>query len=98
MRPRGLSRSSPSSWYVGQVAVQKPQCTHERRIASASRPSWVSLYSGARFVCMALLYEAAEVEHGVGVEHGLQLAMDLRQCGVERVEGARCLVVGAEQR
>jgi len=34
MRPRGLSRSSPSSTKVGQVAVQKPQCTHLRRMCS----------------------------------------------------------------
>src|SRR3954462_10565655 len=52
MRPRGLSRSSPSTWYVGQVAVQKPQCTHLRRMASASRPSGVSRMKSARRVCM----------------------------------------------
>src|SRR5436189_4856975 len=52
MRPRGLSRSSPSTWYVGQVAVQKPQCTHLRRMASASRPSGVSRMKSASSVCM----------------------------------------------
>ncbi len=34
MRPRGLSSSSPSSRKVGQVAVQKPQCTQVRMIFS----------------------------------------------------------------
>src|SRR3982751_5810142 len=53
MRPRGLSRSSPSTWYVGHVAVQKPQCTHLRRIASASRPSGVSRMKSASSVCIA---------------------------------------------
>jgi len=33
LRPHGPSGSSPSSWQVGQVAVQKPQCTHLCRIA-----------------------------------------------------------------
>src|SRR3954468_3559875 len=53
MRPRGLSRSSPSTWYVGHVAVQKPQCTHLRRIDSASRPSGVSRMKSASSVCIA---------------------------------------------
>src|SRR5262245_30376533 len=53
MRPRGPSSSSPSSWYVGQVAVQKPQCTHLRRMASASRPSGVSRMKSASSVCTA---------------------------------------------
>src|SRR5919201_754444 len=52
MRPRGPSRSSPRTWYVGQVAVQKPQCTHLRRIESASRPCGVSRMNSARLVCI----------------------------------------------
>src|SRR3954468_7060125 len=52
MRPRGLSRSSPSTWYVGHVAVQKPQCTHFRRMASASRPSGVPRMKSASSVCI----------------------------------------------
>src|SRR6516225_7926237 len=36
MRPRGESRSSPPSTYVGQVAVQNPQWTQLRRIFSHS--------------------------------------------------------------
>src|SRR3954453_5780479 len=52
MRPRGLSRSSPSTWYVGHVAVQKPQCTHFRRMASASRPSGVPRMKSASWVCI----------------------------------------------
>src|SRR5438067_442496 len=53
MRPRGLSRSSPSTWYVGHVAVQKPQCTHLRRIDCASSPSGVWRMKSASSVCMA---------------------------------------------
>src|SRR6266436_2400814 len=34
MRPRGLSSSSLSRTYVGQVAVQKPQCVQVRNTFS----------------------------------------------------------------
>ena len=39
--PRGPSSSLPVTWYVGQVARQKPQCTQLRSSACASRPRGV---------------------------------------------------------
>jgi len=53
MRPRGLSSSSPSSTKVGQVAVQKPQCTHLRRIFSDSAVSESASCARLKLVCIA---------------------------------------------
>src|SRR4051794_1684181 len=58
MRPRGLSSSSPSSRYVGQVAVQKPQCTHVRRIFSDDAIAGSRSCSGAKLVCIGSLFQA----------------------------------------
>src|SRR3954465_5428656 len=99
MRPRGPSSSSPSNWYVGQVAVQKPQCTHLRRMASASRPSAVPANSGERWVCTSEVGEqAAGVGGGGRIELLFQLALDaierrLRRREARDVGGTR----GAEQ-
>src|SRR5687768_16529528 len=91
MRPRGLSSSSPSTWYVGQVAVQKPQCTHLRRMASASAPSAVPANSGERWVCTGseIGVEPAAVEDAVRVELALELAMDAIQRRSKRMEARR---------
>src|SRR3954466_2396747 len=87
MRPRGPSSSSPSSWYVGQVAVQKPQCTHLRRMASASRPSAVPANSGERWVCTSEVGEqAAAVEDAGRVELLFQLALDAIERRLRRRE------------
>ena len=54
MRPRGLSSSSPSSTKVGQVAVQKPQCTQVR---STWLLDWIAgsrSCSAVKLVCMRL--------------------------------------------
>src|SRR3712207_1593673 len=52
MRPRGESSSSPSSRYVGQVAVQKPQWTQVRRIFSDDCIAGSRSCSGAKLVCI----------------------------------------------
>ena len=80
MRPRGPSSSSPSSWYVGHVAVQKPQCTHARRIASASRPSGVSRYSVER-VWSASGLQASGMHEPSGIEHAARDRTPLSACG-----------------
>src|SRR3569623_3685796 len=100
MRPRGLSSSSPSNREVGQVAVQKPQCTHERRMASASRPSGVSFTASLSDVCIIKLYTIANdwrlrrrihppaIEDPLGVEslHPAQLhGQQGRRQGMETV-------------
>ena len=102
MRPRGPSSSSPSSRYVGHVAVQKPQCTHARRIASASRPSCVSRMKSASAVLQRAIrkpgIEAAAVQDTRGIEHRLEPAMELVQrCG-QRMKGADGLVGRAKER
>lgn len=53
IRPRGLSRSSPRRTYVGQVAVQKPQWTQRRRIASDEAISGSLRCSGEKEVRIA---------------------------------------------
>jgi hypothetical protein len=55
MRPRGLSSSSPSSTYVGQVAVQKPQCTHLRKIGSLAATVGLSSWRALKRVCTVRL-------------------------------------------
>src|SRR5689334_16541656 len=98
MRPRGLSSSSPSRLYVGQVARQKPQCTHLRRMASASAPSGVSLIQSASRVCISGMargpsparrgaawsevVHAAGVEDARGIEGGLEPLVDLEDGGL----------------
>src|SRR5258707_13709495 len=63
MRPRGLSRSSPSSTKVGQVAVQKPQCTHLRRICSLRAVSGSLSWARVKLVCIReTLRGVAQVE------------------------------------
>src|SRR5262245_33981408 len=52
MRPRGLSRSSPSNTNVGQVAVQNPQCTHLRRICSLRAVSGSVSWARVKLVCI----------------------------------------------
>src|SRR5687767_834853 len=100
MRPRGLSSSSPSSTYVGQVARQKPQCTHLRRMASASRPCGVSRIQSARWVSIASL----EVVHPAGIEDAgrveglLEAPVDLEQRRAQRMKHAERLVAAAEER
>src|SRR5881394_1156675 len=101
MRPRGPSSSSPSTWYVGQVAVQKPQCTHLRRMASASSPAGVFLNSGASVVCMERLQAGvhpSRIEDPGGIERFLQLAMDVVERRLQRREHAARLVAGAKER
>src|SRR5258708_29342489 len=52
MRPRGESSSSPSSTYVGQVAVQNPQCTQARRIFSEDATCGASSCVMEKEVCV----------------------------------------------
>src|SRR5437763_5687851 len=70
MRPRGLSSSSPSSTYVGQVAVQKPQCTQARRIFSDAAISGSASCSKVKSVCTSsdALDHAARVQDMARVE------------------------------
>src|SRR6267378_921104 len=103
MRPRGPSFSSPRSRYVGQVAVQKPQCTHLRRMASASRPSGVSRMKSARAVCISefpsqLRIHAAAVENSLRIELALELPVDLHEGRPEGLKNADRLVASAKQR
>src|SRR5438552_19065342 len=95
MRPRGLSSSSPRRSYVGQVARQKPQCTHLRRIASASIPAGVSRIQSARRVCISgRAYPWSEAVHAIGIENAfgiegaLQAPVDLGDRGLQRMEDA----------
>src|SRR6185437_14230231 len=77
MRPRGESRSSPSSTKVGQVAVQKPQCTHLRRIRSLRAVSGSASCARVKLVCMALTHPP-RIEETLGIEAFLHA---LRQGG-----------------
>ena len=62
MRPRGLSSSSPSSTKVGQVAVQKPQCTHLRMMDSEEAMSGSASWAGEKLVCIVCVVQACRVE------------------------------------
>src|SRR3984957_5543726 len=81
MRPRGPSSSSPSSWYVGQVALQKPQCTHLRTMACASSPCGVPSNSGVKCVCTRseLGVQTAGVEDARRIEGLLQSSVNAHQ-------------------
>src|SRR4051812_15524855 len=103
MRPRGPSSSSPSNRYVGQVAVQNPQCTQARRIASASLPSCVSRIKSASAVCIVSSglqagIETAGVEDAVRIEMRLEPAMEQQQRLGQWMERAGGLVGGPEER
>ena len=66
----------PVIWYVGHTARQKPQCTHLRKMASASKPSARFLYSGERVVCMMRAEKSSEntqrQRQQQGSQHGLE--------------------------
>src|SRR3546814_6867804 len=91
MRPRGLWRSSQSKKEGGQVAVQKPQCTHLRITASDVRIAGSASCSGAKLVCMRLPQETAGLENTSGIERaaypGLQ-GRDLWVAGMLRWHGS----------
>src|SRR5215469_1048330 len=55
MRPRGLSSSSPSRTYVGQVAVQNPQWVQVRNIFSDAAMSGSASCSAVKSVCTGSL-------------------------------------------
>jgi hypothetical protein len=57
MRPLGLSNSSPRRRYVGHVAVQKPQWTHDLRIDSEVAISGSESWEIEKFVC---------IDHAIG--------------------------------
>jgi hypothetical protein len=71
------------------VAVQKPQCTHLRRMASASMPSGVPANSGASLVCI----DASGVESGLSSE--ARKAGALEAAGVEDVGRIERLLAAA---
>src|SRR5512139_1632062 len=94
MRPRGESSSLPSTWYVGQVARQNPQCTQLRRMRSATSPSGVLRKESAMLVCMSeVVNQAAAVENALGVEALLEGAVQIQEHRCERGKGAvnRCI-------
>src|SRR5215469_6207013 len=64
MRPRGLSSSSPSKTYVGQVAVQNPQCVQVRRTFSLSAVSGSASWSAVKSVRTG----SAPFDHATGIE------------------------------
>src|SRR5215472_81078 len=64
MRPRGLSSSSPSKTYVGQVAVQNPQCVQVRKTFSLSAVSGSASCSAVKSVRTG----SAPFDHASGIE------------------------------
>src|SRR6202045_503418 len=73
MRPPGESSSSPSSTKVGQVALQKPQCTQARRIFSASAVAGFLSCASEKFVCILKFRpHAPGLQNGVRIESLLQ--------------------------
>ena len=87
---------------MGHVAVQKPQCTHLRRIASASRPSGVSLMKSARLVCIgqkSAIHAAGVEDRRAGSKVLLEALVELHQRRAE-ADGTRrpSLVAAAEKR
>ncbi len=89
---------------VVQVAVQKPQCAHLRRIASASSPSALPANSGAMAVCMRgdrigskAGVEPARIEDARGIERSLQPLVNGAQRRRERRECAGRLVATAKE-
>src|SRR3954469_14844231 len=103
MRPRGPSSSSPSNRYVGQVAVQNPQCTQARRIALASLPSCVSRIKSASAVCIVSSdleagIQTAGGEDAVWIEMRLEPPMKKQQRLGQWMERAGRLVGGAKER
>ena len=76
---------------MGQVAVQKPQCTQRRRMASASLPRSVSFAQEARWVCMACYSSRIRrpgLKSPAGSEFLLEAARDQRQRWRQRMEHA----------
>src|SRR3954471_10880313 len=103
MRPRGLSSSSPSSTYVGQVAVQKPQWTHERRICSETAMSGSASWARVKLVCIWSSHagvHAAGVEDAYRVERVLEAAAEHHyrlRLGLEYRHGETDVMGGAHQ-
>src|SRR5271170_1826714 len=79
MRPRGESRSSPSSTYVGQVAWQKPQCVHLRSCASQALNAGAASCVEVNSVRMRLRceVEAMRIENAARIKGALDA---LAQC------------------
>src|SRR5512134_2450509 len=77
-----------------------PQCVHLRRIASASRPSAVSLTNEARLVCMRseVWIHPAWIQNARRIERIFQVAMQLHQRWRQRMEHADRLVPAPEER
>src|SRR5512138_2014092 len=99
MRPRGESSSLPSTWYVGQVARQKPQCTQFLRMRSATSPSGVLRKESAMWVCMSEIgIQPAAVENAPGVEALLEIAVQRGEHRGERCKHAIARGAAAEQR
>src|SRR5688572_3518708 len=90
MRPRGPSRSSPSTRYVGQASRQKPQCTQRWMSSRASRPgplvAWGprgSVYMRASGVLETGVH-AAGVQNAGRVEDLLERAVQAQHRSRER--------------
>src|SRR6478609_1719454 len=103
MRPRGLSSSSPSSTYGWQVAVQKPQWTHERRIFSETAMSGSASCARVKLVCILESHtgvHAAGVEDAFGVERLLEAAAEHHyrlRLGLEHRHGETDVIGGAHE-
>src|SRR5215472_12416503 len=92
MRPRGLSTSSPSKTYVGQVAVQNPQCVQVRRTFSLSAVSESASCSAVKSGRTG----SAPFDHACGMEEPTRIEAILdagskrsqrRQRGLEHRDG-----------
>src|SRR5215469_10439413 len=88
MRPRGLSSSSPSKTYVGQVAVQNPQWVQVRKIFSLAAVSGSRSCSAVKSVCTrsAPFDHPSRIEDAAWIEAFLDPGGKRGQCGRLRFE------------
>src|SRR6201987_2249948 len=84
MRPRGLSSSSPSRTYVGQVAVQNPQWVQVRSTFSDCAVSGSASCSGVKSVRT----DSTPVDHAPRVEDPTRIE-SLLDAGGERCQSRR---------
>src|SRR6516164_6275489 len=80
MRPRGLSSSSPSRTYVGQVAVQNPQWVQVRSTFSDSAVSGSASCSAEKSVRT----DSAPFDHAPGIENSARVETLLDTSGESR--------------